>query len=270
MAREATTVASSSPKIEFRDVHKRLGRQHILRGLSLSVYPGESLVILGRSGGGKSVLLKHLIGLIRPDSGEIFVDGEDITKFSERDLIRVRRKITMVFQGGALFDSMTVGENVAFPLREERCYSESEIRDKVKEMLEAVGLPGQEHKMPSELSGGMKKRVALARSVIRQPEVILYDEPTAGLDPIMTANIDCLIKAMQSRFNTTSITITHDMNSAFHIADRIAFLKDGKIHALGTPEEISRNPDPAVQNFIRGVADETVEDIKDLITERKP
>ena len=270
MAREATTVASSSPKIEFRDVHKRLGRQHILRGLNLCVYPGESLVILGRSGGGKSVLLKHLIGLIRPDSGEIFVDGEDITKLSERQLIAVRRKISMVFQGGALFDSMTVGENVAFPLREERRYSESEIQNMVKEMLEAVGLPGQEHKLPSELSGGMKKRVALARSVIRRPEVILYDEPTAGLDPIMTANIDRLIKAMKNRFNTTSITITHDMQSAFDIADRIAFLKEGKIHAVGTPEEILKLEDSAVQNFIRGVADDTVEEIKDLITEKRP
>lgn len=257
---------AAEPKIRFENVFKRLGRQNILRGLSLDVYAGESLVILGRSGGGKSVLLKHLIGLIKPDTGAIYVDGQDITKFNERELIPIRRKIAMVFQGGALFDSMDVGENIAFPLREERRYSETEIRERVAEMLEAVGLPGQQYKMPSELSGGMKKRVALARSVIRRPEVILYDEPTAGLDPVMTANIDRLIKAMKKRFQTTSITITHDMQSAFDIADRIAFLKDGKIHAVGTPEEIMKSQDRDIRNFIEGVPDETDDALQQLIT----
>ncbi len=258
-------IQNAGPKIRFVNVYKRLGRQQILRGLDLDVFPGESLVILGRSGGGKSVLLKHLIGLIKPDSGSIFVDGQDISLLNERQLIPIRRKIAMVFQGGALFDSMTVGENVAFPLREERRYSEQEIQERVAEMLEAVGLPGQQEKMPAELSGGMKKRVALARSVIRRPEVILYDEPTAGLDPIMTANIDRLIKEMKKRFNTTSVTITHDMQSAFNISDRIAFLKSGRIQSVGRPEEILKSADPDIQNFIQGVADESDEAIQQLM-----
>ncbi len=250
-------VLQQNPKIQFCDVHKWLNHQHILRGVNLSVYSGESLVILGRSGGGKSVLLKHLIGLIRPDAGEIYVDGQDISRWREQQLTALRRKVAMVFQGGALFDSMTVEENVAFPLREEHRYNEEEIQHRVKEMLEAVDMLGQEHKMPAELSGGMKKRVALARSIIRMPEVILYDEPTAGLDPIMTANINRLIRAIQQRFQTTSITISHDLQSAFTIADRIAFMHKGKIEVIGTPQQIRNSTNPELQKFLQGIPDET-------------
>jgi phospholipid/cholesterol/gamma-HCH transport system ATP-binding protein len=243
---------NSSPMIAVRGLRKRIGRQEILCGIDLDVVKGETLVIIGRSGGGKTVLLKHLIGLMTPDAGEIWVDGENIIGLSERKLAAIRIKVGILFQGGALFDSMTVEENIAFPLHEGGERDPDKIAANVREMLEVIELEGEETKMPVNLSGGMKKRVGLARAIIRRPSCVLYDEPTAGLDPVVSDSINRLIRRLQKRYGVTSIVVTHDMKSAFHIADHIAYLHEGRIYFYGTPQELELSSDRLIQDFMLG------------------
>jgi phospholipid/cholesterol/gamma-HCH transport system ATP-binding protein len=241
--------------LDIRNLHKSLNGNPVLRGVNLGVSPGENLVIIGRSGGGKSVLLRHIMGLMQPDSGAVIFKGTDMSALGEEALNPYRREIGMLFQNGALFDSLSVGENLAFPLLERGGFGEQEIRDRVNEALEIVDLPGQQKQMPAELSGGMKKRVALARAVISRPELMLYDEPTTGLDPIVADSINKLIVRLGDRLNMSNIVVTHDMTSAYHIADRIAQLHDGKIYYEGTPEEIQANADPVVRKFVKGISE---------------
>ena len=248
--------SNASPMVAVRSLTKKIARQEILRGVDLDVARGETLAIIGRSGGGKTVLLKHLIGLMLPDSGEIWIDGQNIIGLSERKLAPIRSKVGILFQGGALFDSLTVEENIAFPLREAGERDRKIIRQKVNEILEVVELEGTQKKMPVSLSGGMKKRVGLARSIIRQPSCILYDEPTSGLDPIVSDSINRLIRRLQTRFHVTSIVVTHDMKSAFHVADRIAYLHEGKIYFHGSPSELQGSADPLIQDFLLGRSEE--------------
>jgi phospholipid/cholesterol/gamma-HCH transport system ATP-binding protein len=236
--------------IRVEGLCKKLAGQDILRGISVSVPQGATKVILGLSGSGKSVLMKHLIGLMKPDKGHIWVDGEEITQLPPRRLLRVRRKFGMVFQQSALFDSLTVFENVAFPLREHTHLSYSSMQDKVLEKLELLGLSGKENKYPGELSGGMRKRVALARAVVLDPAVVLYDEPTTGLDPLSTENVDAMIIEAKSRFRVTSVVISHDIASAFRIADEIAILNQGRIVADGNLDTIKQSSDPFAQKFL--------------------
>lgn len=241
--------------IEARDLRKNFGPQVVLDGVSFVIEKGESVVIIGRSGGGKSVLIKHLIGLLKPESGRVFVEGEDITDMNERALLRVRRRFGMVFQGAALFDSMTIEDNVAFALRRLHGLSEAEISRKVTEALEMVDLPGVQDKKPSELSGGMRKRVGLARAIVYEPEIVLYDEPTTGLDPIVADSIDQLLMRVRDRLHVTTVVVTHDMRTARRVGNRILMMHNKKIHASGTPEEIFNSEDPVVKQFINGVAD---------------
>ena len=248
----------SEPLIQVRDLVQRIGTQEILRGLNLELFPGETLVLLGKSGGGKSVFLRHLIGLMRPLSGSIVFEGQEITTLRERELEPVRRKIGMLFQDGALFDSMNVFDNVAFPLRERGEKNPAAICEKVAQSLAMVNMAGHDQKMPVNLSGGMRKRVALARAIISPPDVILYDEPTAGLDPIVSDSINRLIRRLQSQLHATSLVVTHDMVSCNHIADRVALLDEGRIHFLGTPAELRETPDPVVRDFVDGRSGETV------------
>src|SRR3982751_872776 len=243
---------NSAPMIDVRGLMKRIGSQEILLGIDLTVAKGETLVIIGRSGGGKSVLLKHLIGLMQPDAGEIWIDGQNIIGLSERKLAPIRTKIGILFQGGALFDSMSVEENIAFPLREAGERNPKVIGEKVREVLEVIELEGEQKKMPVNLSGGMKKRVGLARSIIRRPSCVLYDEPTAGLDPVVSDSINRLIRRLQERYRVTSIVVTHDMKSAFHIADHIAYLHEGRIYFYGTPQELEISQDALIQDFMLG------------------
>lgn len=244
--------APTSNLIEVRNLRQTIGTQEILRGVDLDVPRGETVVLLGQSGGGKSVFLRHLIGLMRPLSGSIKIEGEEIAHLDERQLEPVRRKIGMLFQDGALFDSMTVFENVAFPLRERGERDEKIIRNKVAYALELVSLQGQEQKMPVNLSGGMRKRAALARAIISEPACILYDEPTAGLDPIVSDTINRLIRRLQSQLRVTSIVVTHDMISTDHIADRVALLREGRIHFDGTLNQLHSSSDPLITDFIKG------------------
>jgi len=247
----------SRPVIEVVGLHKSFGSNHVLRGLDLTVEKGAIQVILGASGSGKSVLLKHVIGLIKPDAGRILVNGEDITRMSPREIMEVRKKFGMVFQTSALFDSLTVGENVAFPLRvAERDLPEEEIRRIVAEKLALVHLEGVEDLMPSELSGGMRKRVALARAVARDPEILLYDEPTTGLDPITVESVNKLILETRDRLAVTSVVISHDIASALFIADDIAVLAEGRIIFRGAPREIERSDHPYVRRFLHPSAAE--------------
>jgi phospholipid/cholesterol/gamma-HCH transport system ATP-binding protein len=238
--------------IRLVDLNKSFRHQQVLRGLNLTIPSGQTTVIIGRSGGGKSVLLKHIMGLMRPDSGEIWVDEEEINRLRERDLYRVRKRFGMLFQEGALFDSMTIGENVAFPLREHRKMTHPEIERVVAEKLALVGLAGVEEKMPSELSGGMRKRAALARAIALEPDILLFDEPTTGLDPIMTAAIDRLIIDTQKRFQLTCVVISHDIQSVFRIAHNIAMLYEGQIIEQGNPEDFRRSTNTIVQDFLLG------------------
>lgn len=242
-------------KIELRGLAKSFGANRVLQGLDLKVPAGRITVIIGRSGEGKSVLLKHMIGLLRPDQGQVLVDGEDITRLRGRELNRVRAKFGMLFQGAALFDSMNVAENVAFPLREHSRLSPEEIASRVREKLRLVGLDGVEDRMPSQLSGGMRKRVGLARAIIREPEIILYDEPTTGLDPILTDSIDRLIVRTQETLNITSVLISHDLDRALAFADFVAMLHQGRIVAQGAPEELRTMDDPLVRQFLTGSAE---------------
>jgi phospholipid/cholesterol/gamma-HCH transport system ATP-binding protein len=247
---------TSSSMIAVRSLMKKIGRQEILRGVDLDVAVGETLAIIGRSGGGKTVLLKHLVGLLQPDAGDVWIEGHSITGMSERQLGTIRQKIGILFQGAALFDSMTVEENIAFPLREAGERDPKVLRAKVREMLEVVELEGQEAKMPVSLSGGMKKRVGLARSIIRGPSCVLYDEPTSGLDPVVSDSINRLILRLQKRFGVTSVVVTHDMKSAFHVADYIAYLHEGRVYFHGTPVELQQSSDPLLQDFLLGRAEE--------------
>jgi phospholipid/cholesterol/gamma-HCH transport system ATP-binding protein len=240
--------------IEVRALQKMFGSQLILDGVDFCIETGESAAIIGRSGGGKSVLLKHMIGLLQPDSGEVLVDGENITRMNERQLLRVREKFGMVFQGAALFDSMTVAENVAFPLRK-RKYSAAELDKRVCAALEMVDLPGTQKKKPAELSGGMRKRVGLARAIVYEPKILLYDEPTTGLDPIMSDSIDQLIVRVRDQLKVTSVVVTHDMRSARRVGKHVFLLHARKIYAHGPPEEIFSSQDAIVRQFIDGVAD---------------
>lgn len=243
-----------SGMIVIERLEKSFNGQRVLRGLDLTIQAGESLVVIGRSGCGKSVLLKHIIGLMRPDSGHVYIDGKDVTVMNETELNELRKRFGMVFQGAALFDSLTVGENVALPLREHTPLSENEILDRVKEKLGLVGLEGIEGAGPASLSGGMKKRVGLARAMAMDPEFILYDEPTTGLDPIMADAINDLIRSLQEKLSITSVAVTHDMRSAYKIGDKIAMLHDGKIIYEGTPDEIRKCEDATVCQFITGSA----------------
>jgi phospholipid/cholesterol/gamma-HCH transport system ATP-binding protein len=240
--------------LRLENVSKRFGSLTVLDGLSLTVRERESVVILGPSGTGKSVLLKHLVGLLRPDSGEVYFRETRIDKLRERELEPIREHFGFLFQMGALFDSLTVFENVAFPMREHRALAESDVRDKVAQKLAMVGLDGTQAKMPSELSGGMKKRVALARAIALDPEVVLYDEPTTGLDPIRSDVINELILKLNDELHVTSVIVTHDMTSAFKVADRMVMLSEGKVIEDGTPEQFRRSPNEEVQRFISGKA----------------
>jgi len=241
--------------IEVRDLFKSFGPQPVLNGVNLAIESGERVVIIGRSGGGKSILLKHLIGLLTPDSGEVWVDGQNIVAMTERQLLQVRLKFGMLFQGAALFDSLSVAGNVAFALRRERKWTEEEIGRKVAETLAMVGLEGTQNKKPSELSGGMRKRVGLARAIVYRPQIVLYDEPTTGLDPIAADSIDQLIVSISDALKVTSIAVTHDMRSAACIGNRILMLHQGRIHAAGKPQEIFESTDPIVRQFVQGKAD---------------
>jgi phospholipid/cholesterol/gamma-HCH transport system ATP-binding protein len=241
--------------IETRQLRKSFGPQRVLDGVDLSIETGETVVIIGRSGGGKSILLKHLIGLLHPDSGEVLVDGEPIAHMSERRLLEVRRRFGMLFQSAALFDSLNVRDNVAFALRRAGRLTAGEIGRKVAAALEVVDLPGTELKMPAELSGGMRKRVGLARAIVYEPAFILYDEPTTGLDPIVADSIDRLIQRVSERLKATSIAVTHDMRSACRIGRRILMLHDGRIYFSGTPEETMSSPDPVVSRFVNGISE---------------
>lgn len=251
--------------IEMKDVHKSFGSQKVLNGVNLVVNKGETLSIIGNSGCGKSVLVKHLIGLLQPDSGTIIVEGHDINQISDNELTEVRKKFAMVFQGAALFDSLNVYENVSFGLRRiKKDMPEERIKMKVAEVLDMVGMPNIEKKMPSELSGGMKKRVGLARAIAMDPEILLYDEPTTGLDPVMSRIIDDLIVKMQNLLNVTSIVITHDMMSVFRMSDRVVMLYDGKIIEGGDPEHLHEIEEPHLKFFFMSSIAKKGEDIETI------
>jgi phospholipid/cholesterol/gamma-HCH transport system ATP-binding protein len=239
--------------IEVRDLWKSFGPQPVLLGTCLRIEKGEAVVIIGRSGGGKSVLLKHLIALLQPDRGQVLVDGQDLCRLDERQLLQVRRKFGMLFQMAALFDSLTVYENVSFVLQRERRHTEAQMRKLVAEALEMVELRGIEEKKPAELSGGMRKRVGLARAIIYRPEILLYDEPTTGLDPVAGARIDQLIHRVWEQLHVTSIAVTHDMASARRISKRILMLHEGVIYADGPSADILSSTDPVVHNFVNGI-----------------
>jgi phospholipid/cholesterol/gamma-HCH transport system ATP-binding protein len=240
--------------IEARDLKKSFGAQRVLEGVNLRIDEGESVVIIGRSGGGKSILLKHLVGLMQPDAGQVIIDDQNIVGLPERKLIDVRHKFGMLFQSAALFDSMTVAENVGFALRREKNLTKEERDRRVTEALEMVELPGTEKKKPSELSGGMRKRVGLARAIVYRPQIVLYDEPTTGLDPIVADSIDQLIVRVRDRLNVTSVVVTHDMRSARRVGQRILMLHEGKIYVEGTPDKIFSSTDPIVHNFVNGIS----------------
>jgi len=239
-------------KIELRNIRKYFGDNHVLKDVNLSVHEGETLVVIGRSGCGKSVMLKHMVGLFKPDHGSVFVDGEDITGLNEHQLFRIRKKFGFLFQGSALFDSLTVGENVGLGLKERSTFLPEEIQNIIHEKLSMVGMAGIEDIMPAELSGGMKKRVGLARAIAMEPEIILYDEPTTGLDPIMSDNINELILSLKHELQITSVVVTHDIMSVRKVADRISMLHDGAIVFSGTVDDLDATDEPVVRQFIEG------------------
>ncbi|MGH9459512.1 MAG: ABC transporter ATP-binding protein [Thermoanaerobaculia bacterium] len=241
--------------VSLQGLRKAFGAKEVLRGLSLEVHRGESVVMVGGSGTGKSVTLRHIIGLIRPDRGRVLIEGQDIGALNGKELNAIRRKFGMSFQEGALFDSMSVFENIAFPLRRHTRMTEGEIRDRVFECLEMVHLSGVDGKRPSELSGGMRRRVGFARAISLSPEILLFDEPTTGLDPVISDVVADLIVEMDEKLGATAITITHDMKVAFKIADKIAMIYGGRIIEEGTPEEFERSSDPCVRQFLEGRAE---------------
>jgi len=245
-------VSENEQFIRFDSLHKAFGDHEVLRGVDLAVRRGETVVVLGGSGSGKSVLLRHAIGLHRPDSGQVWVDGQEITTFGEERLIETRKKVGMLFQAGALFDSMSVEENVSYALHQHTDWSAEKIEHRVREVLQLVELGQVEELMPADLSGGMRKRVALARAIALAPRGILYDEPTTGLDPITANTINHLIRSLQKRLGVTSIVVTHDIHSAFTVGDRIAFLRDGTILFDGSVEEARRSEEPLLRNFLEG------------------
>ena len=244
------------PFISVRNLHKQIGDQQILRGINLTIREGENLVIIGGSGTGKSVFLKLVMGLIPATSGSIIVDDTEITTLNERQLGPHRRKIGMLFQDGALFDSLTVAENVAFPLRESGMKDSPDMHSRIHEVLAAVGLADHGHKLPAALSGGMRKRAALARAVVSRPRCIFYDEPTAGLDPIVSDSIDRLIRRTQLHYRCTSVVVTHDMRSVRSVADRVVYFREGLIHFEGSPDQLFSSTDPLVRQFVEGHCDE--------------
>lgn len=264
--RYAPRVAQGAPFIRFEHVRKAFGPKVIYTDLSLDLYRGETVTVMGPSGSGKSVMLKMLIGLLHADGGRILLDGQDISRMGEDQLTDVRRRVAYLFQGAALFDSLSVGENVAYGLREQfwNTMSEEEIAARVDQSLTLVGLPGIEPMRPSDLSGGMKKRVGLARTLALQPEVILYDEPTTGLDPVNTARINHLINGIQRALKLTSVVVTHDMGTAFSVSDRLAMIGKGRILLVGTKDEFKNSNNPVIRDFIEGRAPET-EDVTALL-----
>lgn len=241
--------------IELSKVRKSFGDQEVLRSISFSLEAGESVAIIGRSGTGKSVLIKHLVGLLSPDEGAVRVEGQDLVGMSERQMLSVRQKFGMLFQGAALFDSMNVHENIAFPLRRSGVTDGAEINRRVESVLGLVELPGVGAKMPSELSGGMQKRVGLARAIVHRPQIILYDEPTTGLDPVVADSIDQLMMRVRDQYSVTSIVITHDMRCARRMGQRIIYLREGQVYLDAPAEEVFNSEDPQVSRFIQGEAD---------------
>ena len=243
---------SDEPLIRIRGLHKHFGEAHIIRGIDLDIYRGETICLLGTSGGGKTVLVKHMLALMEFEQGSVQIDGTELAEMSERQLAPIRKKLGMMFQNGALFDSMSVAQNIAFPLVESGITNEAELNQRVQETLKIVSLPGQENKMPADLSGGMKKRVALARAIIDRPDCVCYDEPHAGLDPVTADTIDKLIKCLQHDHGMTNIVITHELRSVFRIADRIIFMKDGQVYWQGTGPEMQASTDPVIIQFLAG------------------
>jgi phospholipid/cholesterol/gamma-HCH transport system ATP-binding protein len=238
--------------IEINNLHKSFGKNNVLRGINLTIETGETIVIIGKSGCGKSVLLKHIVGLILPDSGFIKVEDQTVNELNIKDLYKLRKNFGFLFQGAALFDSMTVEENISLALVEsDNSFSSEEIKTMVSEKLEMVDMPGTQNLKPAELSGGMKKRVGLARALITNPDYILYDEPTTGLDPIMADSIDILIKDLTEKLNVTSIVVTHDMYSVKNVANKVAMMNDGKIYFIGSQEDLINSDDPVIQEFIK-------------------
>jgi len=238
--------------IEIKNLHKSFGKNYVLRGVDIKIETGETIVIIGKSGCGKSVLLKHIVGLIMPDSGFITVEDQNVNEMDIKDLYNLRKKFGFLFQGAALFDSMTVEENISLALNEsENSYTTQEIKKLVSEKLEIVELPGTQNLKPAELSGGMKKRVGLARALITNPDYILYDEPTTGLDPIMADSIDILIKDLTEKLNVTSIVVTHDMYSVKNVANKVAMMNEGVIHFIGSQKDLIKSEDPIIQKFIK-------------------
>lgn len=244
--------ATSHTMVKVEDLYRSFDGLAVLQGLSLEVERGELLALIGRSGCGKSVLLRHIAGLLRPDSGRVFIDGGEMARLRGRQLSRLRERLGFLFQGGALFDSMTVYENVAFPLKEKTRMTDKEIRERVADELSRVGLSGSEQKYPSQLSGGMQKRAALARELVTEPEIMLFDEPTTGLDPIIGHSILKLIDDLHTRLKFTGIIVTHEIHRVFEIVDRVAFLHEGRIQAQGKPDDILTSEDALVRQFVRG------------------
>ena len=259
LPREERDVADSQislkPLVRIVGVEKKLGRQQVLRGVNLEIREGERMVIIGRSGGGKSVLLKHIIALMQPDKGEIWFRDQNLVGMGEEELVPIRADTGMLFQNGALFDSLTVGENVAFPLREKGVKDDKAIYAEVARALKIVDLPGQEHKWPADLSGGMRKRVALARAAIAKPALMLYDEPTSGLDPVVSDSINKLMVRLGDELKMTSVIVTHDMVSAREVGDRIAMLYEGRIYCVDQPDVVLNSKDPVVHRFVNGISD---------------
>jgi phospholipid/cholesterol/gamma-HCH transport system ATP-binding protein len=244
----------SAPVVDVRKLCKSFGEHRVFDGLDLEIRRGETLTVLGASGSGKSVLLKMMLGLVEPDSGQVLIDGQDMVALAEQARAPLRRRLSMLFQGGALFDSLDVGHNVAYPLVRQSRFHPNEIMARVAEALALVGLEGTQDMMPSDLSGGMKKRVALARAFVVEPEVLLYDEPTTGLDPINTRRISDLIRSVQARLGVTSVVVTHDLASAFLVSDRMAMLAGGRIVMVADPSEFRRSSQPAIRDFIGAMA----------------
>ncbi len=250
MSPAAAAAAATAPMIDVQDLYKSFNGFPVLKGVSLQMAEGTTTVVLGGSGSGKTVLMKHIMGLFRPDQGRVIVDGQDISTMGRQELSTFRERMGMVFQSAALFDSMTVGDNVAFPLREHGNLSEQEIAEKVKKTLAVVDLHDVEGKYPAELSGGMRKRVGLARAIIRDPKIVLYDEPTTGLDPLTTESVDEMILHARERLKVTSVVISHDIGSAFHIADRIAVINEGRIVEEGAPAHVRKSQEPFTRQFL--------------------